>query len=254
ASARPDGDDFILNGSKTFITNGPYADTIVFICKLDEGNPIAEREIVSFVLDRGMAGLEQSAPLRKMGMHSSPTGEIFVTDLRAGIDRLIGEIEDTTTDARDGAKGTFATERAGVAAMALGIIDRCLSLSIDYANDRVQFGRPIGEFQLIQDKLARMEIARLNVSNLVFRYIEAINDNQPLSLAEASAMKLYSARAATEVAMEAVQLFGGNGYMAEFGLEQLARDAKALQIYGGTDEMQITHIAKDLLRSRPPNR
>ncbi|MGZ4761573.1 MAG: acyl-CoA dehydrogenase family protein [Ilumatobacteraceae bacterium] len=254
ASARPDGDDFILNGSKTFITNGPYADTIVFICKLDEGNPIAERKIVSFVLDRGMAGLEQSAPLRKMGMHSSPTGEIFVTDLRAGIDRLIGEIEDTTTDARDGAKGTFATERAGVAAMALGIIDRCLSLSIDYANDRVQFGRPIGEFQLIQDKLARMEIARLNVSNLVFRYIEAINDNQPLSLAEASAMKLYSARAATEVAMEAVQLFGGNGYMAEFGLEQLARDAKALQIYGGTDEMQITHIAKDLLRSRPPNR
>jgi alkylation response protein AidB-like acyl-CoA dehydrogenase len=254
ASAHRNGDDYILNGSKTFITNGPFADTIVFICKLDEGNPIDERKIVSFVLDRGMAGLEQSRPLRKMGMHSSPTGEIFVTDLRAGIDRLIGETEDTPTDARDGAKGTFATERAGVAAMALGIIERCLSLSIDYANDRVQFGRPIGEFQLIQDKLARMEIARLNVSNLVFRYIEAINDKQPLSLAEASAMKLYSARAATEVALEAVQLFGGNGYMAEFGLEQLARDAKALQIYGGTDEMQITHIAKDLLRSRSPNR
>ena len=253
ASARRDGDDYILNGSKTFITNGPYADTIVFICKLDEGNPIDERKIVSFVLDRGMPGLEQSRPLRKMGMHSSPTGEIFVTDLRAGVDRLIGETEDAPTDARDGAKGTFATERAGVAAMALGIIDRCLSLCVDYANDRVQFGRPIGEFQLIQDKLARMEIARLNVSNLVFRYIEAINANQPLSLAEASAMKLYAARAATEVALDAVQLFGGNGYMAEFGLEQLARDAKALQIYGGTDEMQITHIAKDLLRSRSPN-
>jgi alkylation response protein AidB-like acyl-CoA dehydrogenase len=254
ASARRDGDDYILNGSKTFITNGPYADTIVFICKLDEGNPADDRRIVSFVLDRGMPGLEQSRPLRKMGMHSSPTGEIFVTDLRAGVDRLIGETEDAPTDMRDGAKATFATERAGVAAMALGIIDRCLSLSVDYANDRVQFGRPIGEFQLIQDKLARMEIARLNVSNLVFRYIEAINDNQPLSLAEASAMKLYAARAATEVALEAVQLFGGNGYMAEFGLEQLARDAKALQIYGGTDEMQITHIAKDLLRSRSPNR
>ena len=254
ASARRDGDDYILNGSKTFITNGPYADTIVFICKLDEGNPADDRRIVSFVLDRGMPGLEQSRPLRKMGMHSSPTGEIFVTDLRAGVDRLIGETEDAPTDMRDGAKATFATERAGVAAMALGIIDRCLSLSVDYANDRVQFGRSIGEFQLIQDKLARMEIARLNVSNLVFRYIEAINDNQPLSLAEASAMKLYAARAATEVALEAVQLFGGNGYMAEFGLEQLARDAKALQIYGGTDEMQITHIAKDLLRSRSPNR
>ena len=254
ARARRDGDDYILNGSKTFITNGPYADTIVFICKLDEGNPVEERKIVSFVLDRGMPGLEQSRPLRKMGMHSSPTGEIFVSDLRAGADRLIGETEDAPSDARDGAKGTFATERAGVAAMALGIIDRCVSLSVDYANDRVQFGHPIGEFQLIQEKLARMEIARLNVSNLVFRYIEAITEQQPLSLAEASAMKLYAARAASEVAVEAVQLFGGNGYMAEYGVEQLARDAKALQIYGGTDEMQITHIAKDLLRSGPSNR
>ena len=254
ASARRDGEDYILNGSKTFITNGPYADTIVFICKLDEGNPIDERKIVSFVLDRGMPGLEQSRPLRKMGMHSSPTGEIFVSDLRAGTDRLIGETEDSPTDAREGAKGTFATERAGVAAMALGIIEQCLSACVEYANDRVQFGQPIGQFQLIQDKLARMEIARLNVSNLVFRYIEAINEKRPLSLAEASAMKLYSARAATEVALEAVQLFGGNGYMAEYGLEQLARDAKALQIYGGTDELQITHIAKDLLSPKPPNR
>jgi acyl-CoA dehydrogenase len=252
STARRDGDDYILNGSKTFITNGPFADTIVFICKLDEGNPPAERKVLSFVLDRGMPGLEQSRPLRKMGMHSSPTGEIFVSDLRAGLDRLIGETEDAPTDAREGAKGTFATERAGVAAMALGIIERCLSLCIDYAHDRVQFGRPIGEFQLIQEKLARMEVSRLNVQNLVFRFIESTTANQPVSLAEASAMKLYSARAATEVALEAVQLFGGNGYMAEFGVEQLARDAKALQIYGGTDEIQITHIAKDLLRSQSP--
>jgi acyl-CoA dehydrogenase len=251
STARRDGDGYILNGSKTFITNGPYADTIVFICKLDEGNPAAQRKVLSFILDRGMAGLEQSKPLRKMGMHSSPTGEIFVADVRAGIDRLIGETEDAPIDAREGAKGTFATERAGVAAMALGIIERCLSLCVDYAKDRVQFGRPIGEFQLIQEKLAKMEVARLNVQNLVFRFIEATASNQPISLAEASAMKLYSARAATEVSLEAVQLFGGNGYMAEFGVEQLARDAKALQIYGGTDEIQITHIAKDLLRSRP---
>ncbi len=252
--ARRRGDDYILNGTKTFITNGPYADTIVFICKLDEGNPVDERKIVSFVLDRGMPGLEQSRPLRKMGMHSSPTGEVFVTDVRASPDRLLGETEDAPTDARDAAKRTFAMERAGVAAMSLGIIDRCLSLCVDYASNRVQFGRPIGEFQLIQDKLARMEIARLNVSNLVFRYIEAMVADQSVSLAEASAMKLYSARAATEVALEAVQLFGGNGYMAEFGLEQLARDAKALQIYGGTDELQITHIAKALLGTASASR
>jgi acyl-CoA dehydrogenase len=135
-----------------------------------------------------------------------------------------------------------------VASMALGIIERCLELSVEYARDRVQFGQPIGQFQLIQEKLARMEVARLNVQNLVFRSLEMSSAGHSLTLAEASALKLYSARAASEVAMEAVQLFGGNGYMAEFRVEQLARDAKVLQIYAGTDEIQITHIAKDLLR------
>ena len=248
STARRDGDEYLLNGSKTFITNGPYADTIVFICKLDEGNPPAERKVLSFVLDRGMPGLEQSKPLRKMGMHSSPTGELFLTDVRVGKDRLIGETEDVPAGGREGAKATFSMERSGVAAMALGMIEQCLELCVQYAKDRVQFGQPIGEFQLIQDKLARMEVARLNVQNLVFRFIEMGAAGAELSLAEASAMKLYSARAAVEVTMEAVQLHGGNGYMAEFQVEQLARDSKVLQIYAGTDEIQITHIARDLLR------
>ncbi len=249
STARRDGDDYILNGSKTFITNGPYADTTVFICKLDEGNPPAERKVLSFVLERGMPGFVQSKPLRKMGMHSSPTGELFLDDVRVGCDRLIGESEDQSKGGRDGAKATFMQERSGVAAMALGIIEECLQLSVQYAKDRVQFGKPIGEFQLIQDKLARMEVARMNVQNLVFRVMEMGAAGRGMSLAEASAMKLYSARAATEVAMEAVQLFGGNGYMSEFRVEQLARDAKVLQIYAGTDEIQIVAIAKDLLRA-----
>jgi alkylation response protein AidB-like acyl-CoA dehydrogenase len=249
STARRDGDDYILNGSKTFITNGPYADTTVFICKLDEGNPPEERKVLSFVLDRGMPGFEQSKPLRKMGMHSSPTGQLFLDDVRVGRDRLIGETEDLPAGGRDGAKATFQQERSGVAAMALGIIEECLQLSVQYAKDRVQFGKPIGEFQLIQDKLARMEVARMNVQNLVFRTMEMSAAGVGMSLSEASAMKLYSARAATEVALEAVQLFGGNGYMAEFRVEQLARDAKVLQIYAGTDEIQITQIAKDLLRA-----
>jgi alkylation response protein AidB-like acyl-CoA dehydrogenase len=248
STARRDGDEYVINGSKTFITNGPYADTIVFICKLDEGNPPAERKILSFILDSGMPGLEQSKPLRKMGMHSSPTGELFLTDVRAGRDRLIGETEDVPSGGREGAKDTFSMERSGVAAMSLGIIEQCLETCVEYAKNRVQFGQPIGEFQLIQEKLARMEVARLNVENLVFRSIEMSAAGKGLTLAEASAMKLYSARAATEVAMEAVQLHGGNGYMSEFHVEQLARDAKVLQIYAGTDEIQITHIAKDLLR------
>jgi hypothetical protein len=252
ATARRDGDEYVLNGSKTFITNGPYADTIVFICKLDEGNPPEERKVLSFVLDSGMPGLEQSKPLRKMGMHSSPTGELFLDDVRVGIDRLIGETEDMPKGGREGAKATFLMERAGVAAMALGMIEKCLELSVEYAKDRVQFGQPIGQFQLIQEKLARMEVARLNVQNLVFRTIEsqaaaARGEEMAMTLAEASAMKLYSARAATEVALEAVQIFGGNGYMSEYQVEQLARDAKVLQIYAGTDEIQITHIARALL-------
>jgi alkylation response protein AidB-like acyl-CoA dehydrogenase len=182
-----------------------------------------------------------------MGMHSSPTGQLFLTDVRVGIDRLIGGTEDVPSGGREGAKDTFSMERSGVAAMSLGIIERCLELCIEYAKERVQFGQPIGQFQLIQEKLARMEVARLNVENLVFRFVEMSMDGRSLTLAEASAMKLYSARAATEVAMEAVQLFGGNGYMSEYRVEQLARDAKVLQIYAGTDEIQITHIARDLL-------
>src|SRR4051812_14251575 len=245
STARRDGDEYLLNGSKTFITNGPYADTIVFICKLDEGNDPKDRKVLSFVLDRGMPGLEQSKPLRKMGMHSSPTGELFLADVRVGRDRLIGETEDVPD--RSGAKETFSMERTGVAAMALGIVDRCLELSVEYAKNRVQFGKPIGEFQLIQLKLAKMEVARLNIQNLVFRQIEMSQAGRGMSLAEASAMKLYSAQSAMEVALEAVQLFGGNGYMAEFQVEQLARDAKVLQIYAGTDEIQISQIARSLL-------
>ncbi|HUZ44453.1 MAG TPA: acyl-CoA dehydrogenase family protein [Acidimicrobiales bacterium] len=245
STARRDGEEYVLNGSKTFITNGPYADTIVFICKLDEGNDPKDRKVLTFVLDSGMPGLEQSKPLRKMGLHSSPTGELFLSDVRVGRDRLLGETEEQPS--REGAKETFSMERTGVAAMALGIVERCLQESVAYAKDRVQFGHPIGEFQLIQMKLAKMEVARLNIQNLVFRQIEMGAAGKGMSLAEASACKLYAAQACMEVALEAVQLFGGNGYMAEFGVEQLCRDAKVLQIYAGTDEIQISQIARSLL-------
>lgn len=245
ATARRDGDDYILNGSKTFITNGPYADTIVFICKLDDGSPEAQRKIVSFILDKGTEGLTQTPPLRKMGMHSSPTGELFLEDVRVPKDRLLGETEEQP--ARSSAKDTFTAERSGVPAMALGMVERCLELSLDYAKTRVQFGKPIGDFQLIQLKIAKMEVARMNLQNLVFRQISLAGAGKEMSLAEASAGKLYAAQTAMDVTLEAVQLFGGNGYMAEYQVEQLCRDAKVLQIYGGTDEIQISQIARSLL-------
>jgi alkylation response protein AidB-like acyl-CoA dehydrogenase len=247
STARRDGSGgYVLNGQKTFITNGPYADTIVFICKLDESNPPEQRKVVSFILDKGMPGLTQSKPLRKMGQHSSPTGELFLDDVRVGKDRLLGESEDRSY--REGAKDTFSSERTGVAAMALGIVQQCLERCVEYAKTRVQFGRPIGEFQLIQLKLAKMEVARMNIQNIVFRQIELASQAKGMTFAEASAAKLYCAQAAMEVALEAVQLFGGNGYMAEFQVEQLCRDAKVLQIYAGTDEIQVSQIARDLLR------
>jgi hypothetical protein len=244
ARRQPDG-SYVLNGSKTFITNGPYADTIVFICKLDEDGPPEARKIVSFILDKGTPGLTQSKPLRKMGLHSSPTGELFLENVRVARDRLIGESEEAYSKA--GAKETFTAERTGVAAMALGIVSECLDLSVEYAKTRVQFGRPIGEFQLIQLKLAKMQVARMNIQNIVFRQIEMAGAGKKMDLAEASACKLYCAQAAMETALEAVQLFGGNGYMSEFRVEQLCRDAKVLQIYGGTDEIQVSQIARSLL-------
>lgn len=246
SAKRTDDGGYLLNGSKTFITNGPHADVIIFICKLDEeGVAPKDRKVLTFVLDSGMPGLEQSKPLRKMGLHSSPTGELFLQDVKVGPDRLLGGSEDKQS--RSGAKDTFTQERSGVCAMALGIVERSLELSLQYAKERVQFGKPIGEFQLIQQKLAFMEVARVNLQNLVFRFVETAAQGKQMSLAEASASKLYSARTAVEVAMEAIQIHGGNGYMVDYRVEQLARDAKILQIYGGTDEIQINAIAKDLL-------
>lgn len=248
---RRDGDGYVLNGRKTFITNGPEADVIVVYAKLDEGDGAdkRDRKVLTFVLDKGMPGLTQGKAFKKMGMMSSPTGELFFDDLRLGRDRLLGETEGDSgkDDSRESVRNSFAFERIGVAVLALGIINECRRLSVDYARSRELWGRPIGDFQLIQLKLARMEVARINVQNLVFSAVEHIRAQKMPSLAEASATKLYASEAATEVAMEAVQLFGGNGYMAEYRVEQLARDAKSLMIYAGSNEVQVTHVARGLL-------
>ncbi len=246
---RRDGEDYILNGRKTFITNGPHADVLVVYAKLDEedGSPTRDRKVLTFVLDKGMPGLTQGKAFKKMGMMSSPTGELFFDDVRLTPDRLLGGEASASVDGRDSARANFVVERVGLAFVALGIINECLRISLDYAKTRELWGKPIGDFQLIQLKLAKMEVARLNVQNMVFSSIEHLRAGKTPTLAEASAMKWYSSEVATEVAMEAVQLLGGNGYMAEYRVEQLARDAKSLMIYAGSNEVQITHVAKGLL-------
>jgi alkylation response protein AidB-like acyl-CoA dehydrogenase len=242
--------DYILNGQKTFITNGPDADVVVVYAKLDEndGADKRDRKVLTFVLDRGMEGFVQSKPFRKMGIHSSRTGELFFSNVRLGRDRLLGETEDNAAgDGRASARSSFSTERIGVAAMALGVIEECLRLCVDYAKNRKLWGQEIGQFQLIQLKLANMEVARMNVRNMLFRIIEAAQTGKSIPLSEASAIKWYCSQAATDVAMDAVQVFGGNGYMTEYRVEQLARDAKSLMIYAGSNEVQITHVARGLL-------
>jgi len=244
-TAKRDGDDFILNGQKTFITNAPYADIAIIYAKLDGA-------MQAFIVEKDTPGMTLGPSMDKMGMHASPTGEIFLADVRVPKNQLLGETTETTGPTREQARDTFHNERTSMVPMCLGIIERCLEDSLAYAKERETWGKKIADYQLVQDKLARMYVHRENVRNLLFRTLEKQQLKVGISQAEASAMKLYCARAATESALEAIQIMGGNGYMREYHVEMLMRDAKLLQIGGGTDEIQIVTIARQLLRDGVP--
>jgi alkylation response protein AidB-like acyl-CoA dehydrogenase len=243
---RKDG-GYVLNGQKSFISNAPHADIHVIYAKLEHGElPMRERPIHGFVVERDTEGLTASKPMKKMGMWSSPTGDLFLEDVFVPADQLLGEQE--KHQSKEGARDVFHNERTGIVPMAYGIIERCLEVSLQYSKDRQTWDKPIADYQLIQAKLARMYVHYQNVRNLLFKNIWAARKGVRITMGEASAMKAYCAPAATEVAMEAVQILGGNGYMRDFRVEQLARDAKLLQIGGGTDEIQQITCAKALLR------
>ena len=246
--AVPRDGGYVLNGQKTFITNAPYADVIVVYAKIDtgDGTALPDRPFQPFVVERGDPGMETGKPMRKMGMHSSPTGEVFLQDCFLPADRLLG-LEVKRGLGRESGKDVFHSERTGMAPMCFGIIERCLEISLAYARERVTWGKRIADYQLIQEKLARMFVHLENCRNLMFKQLALTRAGRTMTPAEASATKLYCARAATECALEAVQILGGNGYMQEYRVEMLARDAKLLQIGGGTDEIQIINIARHLL-------
>ena len=238
---------YLLNGQKTFISNAPFADVLLIYAKLEHGElPMRERPIHAFIVERGATGLSLSKPMRKMGMWASPTGEVFLDNVLVPADQLLGEVEKEPS--REGARDVFHGERTGIVPMAFGIIERCLEVSLAYSKERHTWGKPIGEQQLIQAKLARMYVHYQNVRNLLFKHLWMSERGAAMTMGEASAMKAYCAPAATEVAMEAVQILGGNGYMREYRVEQLARDAKLLQIGGGADEIQLITCARALLR------
>ena len=239
-TASVEGERVVLNGRKTFITNGPYADVFAVYARVRRGG---EERIGAVVVERGTEGLETGPPMKKMGMHDSPTGDVFLVDCTVPASNLL--------DAGGGgsdraAVGTLNLERAAMPAMCLGIIERCVEESLEYARTRRQFGRLIGEFQGIAFKLARMAVVRENARNLVRALAEAqaAGDLRPEL---ASIAKLYCAEQATQVALEAIQIHGGSGYMADLPFEKLMRDAKMLEIGGGTNEIQLQTIARRLL-------
>jgi alkylation response protein AidB-like acyl-CoA dehydrogenase len=236
-----DGGGYRITGSKTFITNAPYADYFLVYAKL------SEVEVRSFIVERSDQGVATSKPFKKMGMHASPTGEIFLDDVFVPKDRLLGG--NSAENARTAAKSSLNQERFGMTPMCLGMVDRCLEESIRYAKQREQWGKPIATFQLVQEKIARIFAAKSIMFAMLMRQLEADKQNFPLTGREASATKLYCARMTTECALEAVQIMGGAGYMTGSVVEMMARDAKLFQIGGGTDEIQMLRIARELLES-----
>ncbi|MBS2025882.1 MAG: acyl-CoA dehydrogenase family protein [Deltaproteobacteria bacterium] len=241
--ARRDGDRYVLSGEKAFITNAPIADTFVVYARIQGADPL-DGQIRPFLLDRADAGLTTSAPLEKMGMKSSPTGSIFLDEVPLPFDRLLG---DPDVSGKRSALTTLLGERAALAGMSLAIIEESLELALAYAKERKQFGQPIAQFQAVQLRLARMYAAQETVRALIDRGRKLVSEGDA-SLAFFCAAKYTASTLATTTALEAVQVLGGAGYCSDHRVEGLARDAKLLEIGGGTSDIQLLAIAKDLLK------
>ena len=238
-TARVDGDAYVLNGQKTFITNAPYADVFVIYAKLEENG---SRNIQPFLVERERPGLDVSKPFRKMGTHASPTGAVYLDQVRIPRENLLGG----GVRERDHVKGRLADERAGMPTLSLGLADRAFELALRYSKEREQFGQPICNFQLIQRRLARMYGLLCNMRNFVFADFLA-GRKVRMGMADICAGKLYCCEAATQITMEAIHILGGNGYMEEYEVERLARDAKLMELGGGTTEIQELTIARHLV-------
>jgi alkylation response protein AidB-like acyl-CoA dehydrogenase len=239
-TARRDGDAYVLSGSKTFITNAPYADVFLIYARVAGGE--LDGSIQPFIVERESAGLSTGPPMRKMGMRGSPTGEIFLDEVRVPADQLLGR----GVRQRDHVKASLAVERGGLSVLSYGIAERCFEIARDYARTREQFGQPIANYQLVQQRLARMYVALSNCRRIVYADWLAGRTLRE-SIADVCAGKLYCAEMGTFVAFEAIHIMAGNGYMEEYVVERLARDAKLIELGGGTTEMQILTIARELL-------
>ncbi len=240
-TAAKDGDGYILNGMKNFITNGAHADVVLVMAATDRAK--GPHGISTFIVEKGIPGFTVAKKEKKLGIRSSDTVSLAFQDCRVPAENRIGE---------EGFGFKFAMKtldggRIGIAAQALGIAQAALEASVNYAKQRKAFGKHISEFQAIQFKIADMA-TKVEAARMLTMMAAAMKDaGQPYSHASAMA-KLYASRTAVECALEAIQVHGGYGYIKEYAVERYLRDAKITEIYEGTSEVQRIVISRALLK------
>ncbi len=238
------GDDFVLNGTKMWITNGPDADVLVVYAKTDPG--AGSKGITAFIVERGMPGFSVAQKLDKLGMRGSHTGELVFQDVRVPAANVLGAVG-------AGAKVLMSGldyERAVLAAGPVGIMQAVMDNVVPYVHQRAQFGRAIGEFQLIQAKLADMYTVLQAARSLLYtvgKNLDALGDGHARGVRkDCAAVILWCAEKATWMAGEGIQIFGGNGYINDYPLGRLWRDAKLYEIGAGTSEIRRMLIGREL--------
>ena len=242
-----DGDHYVLNGSKIYITNGPIADVVLVYAKTAPEK--GKKGISAFIVEKAFPGFSASPPFDKMGIRSSPTGALYFDDVRVPVENLVGEENKGVAIMMSG----LDIERAFASMMIIGMSERALELAIDYAKTRRQFGRSIGEFQMVQSKLAEMYVMVETMRGIVYRALAMANavgagegGRGEIHKISAAAL-MHAGEACMRICDEAVQIFGGAGFMRDTEVNRLYRSAKIKEIGGGTKEIRRLIIARELL-------
>jgi isovaleryl-CoA dehydrogenase len=241
-SAKRHGDHYVLNGNKMWITNGPSADVLVVYAKTDMD--AGSRGITAFIIEKGFAGFSTAQKLDKLGMRGSDTAELVFEDCEVPAENIMGKEGDGVRILMSG----LDYERAVLAAGPLGIMEACMDAVMPYVHDRKQFGSPIGTFQLVQGKLADM-YSTMNACKAYVYAVAAACDRGETTRQDAAACILYAAEKATQVALDAIQLLGGNGYINEYPTGRFLRDAKLYEIGAGTSEIRRMLIGRELFEN-----
>ncbi|MDG1444663.1 MAG: isovaleryl-CoA dehydrogenase [Pseudomonadales bacterium] len=237
--AEKQGDVYVLNGSKMWITNGPDADTYVIYAKTDVN--AGSRGMTAFIVERDSAGFSQAQKLDKLGMRGSNTCELVFQDCEVPAGNILGREGEGVRVLMSG----LDYERTVLSGGPVGIMQACMDIVVPYVHDRKQFGQAIGEFQLMQGKLADM-YTTLNASRAYLYAVARACDRGQESRKDAAAVILYTAEQATQCALQAIQALGGNGYINEYGTGRLLRDAKLYEIGAGTSEIRRMLIGREL--------